>query len=1169
VAAGLAVAALGVALWKLGDAKRAAADRANELSDSLTDLALSYDEAAAAGIASNDVTTEAADAMAAVGFTVDDMVSIAETGTDAFQSLGDSLGGMAARTRTGLNEVGAAAVQLQELAEATRETEPAVSALAAEMANWVLTGELTVEQAREIANAVDENADAFDQALDGMQKNAEALARVAGGQALFAQEAAKTEAILAAQTDGFDVAALAADETAESMLEVAAANIAAATSVEGVRAILAALSDGLVLTETEALNYVRAVELAEATTDSWENVTGVLVAGLVAVANEAAGTEGAVEALEQAEATAAAQAEILAAQHEGLVQAMQEATSALEKSIDDFVSLESAYDSAAAAADEANRSVTMQDWINEQNRLIEETRAWASNLESLHGRVGDDLIQEIASWGPEAADKVALLAGATDDELAEFEANFKEAGALSNQLLNGELALIRDAMVRTMASAILEASIIGQNIAAALASGIDAEGYRAIQASGRLATSIIEANIMEFDISSPSKVFIRIGENVAEGLAVGIGNGTGTAVASAEELSALVIGAMGDGFEEAMGRAKEAIAAADLENEFQSIIDGVEEAAQAVADAWNELVSANLDVIQAQRERDEAYRESVKVTNDDRPAIMDATDAHRDAVQAIADLDTEIARLTWGQRDLNDLTYESARAHHDAVGGILAAKDAISDLTWEIDQLNNGTREMNDLTLDSALGQANAALNLFNAQQKVKDLTKEYDELTKAGKDTTEVGLKLDVALLREEEALRKVAEAAHNAQTVSEELADKTFELEGALLDSEAATTAYTDALEAGKTVEEAMTLAIEARDRALIEEEEAQRALEQAVIDSTGPTDELREKEEALAEANEAAALAEEEHRTKMLELNEAQVAAQEEMVRLILQMAEVQLSNSTTGGSFTDLAETVDGETTSMEEDVEAAARKMKQKHAEGMAAMSLTAETEWGSMLTTTSAKTDSISSTLSTATQTWNNTANAKLAEMKGTFQTNFDGMVGLVQGAVGEINTSIQGIRDKTVTITTRTVNEVATRDDRDVGGGNGAGAGDAGTLNPNGITPPSKRGNRAGRDANDGFGGTTDSEGNSVMMPTGGIMPARGPIMRDGKHRLAGVMPGELVLNEASQKRLFGDGRPGGVNVTINVAGDLDQKAADKIVDKLRDYDRRNGGVPITATGR
>lgn len=1209
--AGVAIMATKLVIDKLSEAKNAANDRAKSLSGAIIDLTADFDEAAAAAVQTTDVFKAAAEGMDKVGVTADDLVTIAKTGTDAFDDLGDSLGASNRALTEGEDPRTTAVRQLGELAAAHGGAETAIGAEVLQMRDWVLYGQLTVEEARAMINAQDETADAFDDTRESMQANAEMLVTEIGLTSLAAKAAegmnavidagtlsamertgaleteteALSEAALAEQmvTDATlaglgvqDVAVMGHLETADAvqsemdaMIALAISHVEAATTAQGVVAILSALEQGLVFTEDRALAYAAAEDMAAQGAETWDAASLGVVSSVEAAAIAAARAEDAAEALARAEETAAAQAEILAAKHEGLVEAIGSATAELAQSIDSFVDVGDAFNRAAEAATDSGKKMTLQAWIDEMNRTNQAAEEWAANLAFIAESGSEAFVQKLTEMGPEAAKEVKLVADhlRSGGSLNEIEAAFEESGAMSNKLLNGELALIRDAMITTMASAILEAAILGQNIAASLASGIDRGGYLAVQAAARLATSLIESGATELQALSPSRVFIAMGEDVAAGMAIGIDNGAPAAAAAAVAMAAEIVDSASVGFEggfaaisemaaglgeEAVKALKDALAQADLENEFQAIADGLAEAAQDVADAFDVMVDANARVREAQSAYDKALVESMHTTKEERLAILDAEAAHRQAQQAMSDLDYELRVLTFGTRDLTDLTLQSAQAQHDAKASIIASKDAVNALTWEIDQLNNGQREMTDLTLESAMGQAQAALNLYNAEQAVADLTAEHAKLTAAGKDATGVQLKLDLATLKVEEAMRRVALAEFEAMTVGEQLARLGFELEGSQLAAEAATRAYGEALREGKTVEEAMTAAIQARDIALLEEQLAQEAVTKAVEDAEGPTDDLIRAEEELARANEEAAQAEEDHRTKIGELMDRQVVAQEEMVRLIAKMAEVDEAHGASGQAAVDSG----GE--------------QEQAWVDAKDGISTTIDT----MKTVVGNGVNAVAEAVRSGTE------NAKLSATGA-----FDGMVANMGTAMerAKTNTSTwvssinaltaQIVQARTVTITTRTVDEVARNPST------GIGAGDAGSLAPGAITP-GPRGNRPGRNSNGGFGGVTDSTGDLILMPGGGVMPAVGPILSDGKHRLAGIIPGEVVVNPetggglSELARELG-GRPantrgrsgsggGDTYVTFNVSAGViasPQQVRDLVRDIIRDEQRINPG--------
>jgi TP901 family phage tail tape measure protein len=1147
VAGAVAVGVLAAAIWKLGDAKRAASDRADELTTSMRDLTKSYEEAAAAGIAANDVTQKASDAMDKVGLSMADMVDLTENGTDAFQDLGDSLGGASAMMETGLDAVGAAAVQLQELAEATRDTEPEVAALAEEMRQWVLQGAITVEEARALANAIDENADAFDDTRESMQSNAAALAEVAGGEALAAKEAAILSGILDAATDGFGLTEIAAEDTAEGMLALAQANIEAASSVEGIRAILDALAQGLVLTEDEALALAAAEDLAADGAMAWDVATFGVVDALGEETRAAAEAEDAAEALARAEEVAADQAEILAAQHEGLVKAMDEATVQLQESIDGFVSMESAYDAAAKAADDANRSVTMQDWINEQERLITETQAWASNIESLHGRVGDDLITEIASWGPEAAGKVALLANATDDELKVFEQNWQEAGALSNQLLNDELAQVKDAMVRTMASAILESAIIGQNIVAALAGSIDSNSFQAAQAAGRLASSIIEATGGVLLVASPSKVFMEIGRNVAEGLGIGIQEGGGFAADSAAEMAQIVIDAMGTSVEDGIERIKETISSIDLANEWAAIWEGLAAAEQELIDADEELAAAERELAEATAERIRQEEIALQVTLEEEQAIRAATQAVDDASDASRRASAEYSALADSQRPLSGLSRESADAIRAATDAMRSAESQIRTLEAEQRVLAASTRDLNDASLESDLSIASLNVQYLRSIDRVGDMRKELEDLTKAGKDTTLAQAELDLELLRQEDTANKLAVAQDTVVTHMEAVVDKAGEVSGAYSDLEGATEDLGVATGTAITHEEALRRAYEEDRLASGALRLSKESLKKIVEESTGPTDDLKDALDREKDAQEDVEEAAKNQALAQQALIEKQAEVQLEVLKLMTRFLELQEEHDKTGKSAgasggvqvraaEDTTTGIETELTKQEENQRRTQEAIDAIVADHSLRQRQTLAANMDGMLT------------------------DAPGGRVRSEWSAAMDGMVATT-------NTQVATIKQKLAQIpaAAKAANEAAAREAAKVSGASGFGQADAGALLA-GTSTPSAPPPRIRNPVNGFNGGTRDSRGDLILFPRGGWMPERGPVLSDGRHRLAGVLPGELVLTERQQDKLLGGG--GGINITINVEGDLDPAAGERVVEKLRQYVRANGSLPVSVRG-
>lgn len=69
----------------------------------------------------------------------------------------------------------------------------------------------------------------------------------------------------------------------------------------------------------------------------------------------------------------------------------------------------------------------MQDLIEDLNSQLTKFQSWRANLRSLAAKVPTDLLQELEKLGPEAADKIAILANATDGELQTYVALWRQS----------------------------------------------------------------------------------------------------------------------------------------------------------------------------------------------------------------------------------------------------------------------------------------------------------------------------------------------------------------------------------------------------------------------------------------------------------------------------------------------------------------------------------------------------------------------------------------------------------------------------------------------------------------------------------------------------------------------------------------------------------------------
>lgn len=66
-------------------------------------------------------------------------------------------------------------------------------------------------------------------------------------------------------------------------------------------------------------------------------------------------------------------------------------------------------------------TLTVDEYIAQLERMVENQENWRANLVTLTGRVSDEMLDYLVQLGPEGADLVALFAKMTDDELAKAE----------------------------------------------------------------------------------------------------------------------------------------------------------------------------------------------------------------------------------------------------------------------------------------------------------------------------------------------------------------------------------------------------------------------------------------------------------------------------------------------------------------------------------------------------------------------------------------------------------------------------------------------------------------------------------------------------------------------------------------------------------------------------
>jgi TP901 family phage tail tape measure protein len=131
--------------------------------------------------------------------------------------------------------------------------------------------------------------------------------------------------------------------------------------------------------------------------------------------------------------------------------AAQEIVDSWADSAAQFVSVTDAYDTALSAKEESERNaaqatadatadqsdswedfrgdvtLTVDEYLDELERMVLNQENWRNNMVTLTGRVSDEMLGYLASLGPEGADLVALYAQMTDEELQEAESLWRHS----------------------------------------------------------------------------------------------------------------------------------------------------------------------------------------------------------------------------------------------------------------------------------------------------------------------------------------------------------------------------------------------------------------------------------------------------------------------------------------------------------------------------------------------------------------------------------------------------------------------------------------------------------------------------------------------------------------------------------------------------------------------
>ena len=231
---------------------------------------------------------------------------------------------------------------------------------------------MSAKEAAETTNEFEANVEALDQALAHMVASGDPDKAAEAVEALGTELGLTGDALDAFVQEHFP-------QYVDSLAAVEAEHKEAAESVEPVDQALLNLATRFGLTGEDAEKAAQ--QLVESWVDAGTQFVDALDAYETALADK-----------EEAEREAA--------------QATADATEDASDSWEDYVE---------------DVELTVDEYLEQLERMVTNQREWRNNLVELAGRASDEMLSHLISLGPEGADLVALFASMTDDELAEAE----------------------------------------------------------------------------------------------------------------------------------------------------------------------------------------------------------------------------------------------------------------------------------------------------------------------------------------------------------------------------------------------------------------------------------------------------------------------------------------------------------------------------------------------------------------------------------------------------------------------------------------------------------------------------------------------------------------------------------------------------------------------------
>jgi TP901 family phage tail tape measure protein len=340
-----------------------------------------------------------------------------------------------------------------------------------------------------------------------------------------------------------------------------------------------------------------------------------------------------------------------------------------------------------------------------------------------------DAVTAANEAGVDVADAIAQ---GIEQGMSQQEATINAAGMLGGEVLaegiNGALGISSPSRVAMQAGRNTGIGLIqglnqmrsaasgaGMNVGANIVRGMltalnNGEGPVAA-AARRLVAAAIAAARAESQEGSPSKVFIRIGDNIGEGLRIGIARSGGKVSAAAAALVRALTRAFNDALAPSMGPVQSAFA-----DVFASVLT-VRDAERELQDATWGLADARDAVANAEKALAEARKEG---------KAREIAAAERDLARARRDLTDASKALGAAQKALDLAKYVTQ--NKQAVKALEQLGKAFDYIVAKMEEVSGALAELQDLTA-RPFGQASQVARMFGKEANIDSVISSYMQL--------------------------------------------------------------------------------------------------------------------------------------------------------------------------------------------------------------------------------------------------------------------------------------------------------------------------------------------------------------------------------------------------------------------------------------------------------